>query len=163
MKMIYNSRSLRLKLSFLNIVFLGKFLEYKFSRIIENNLFVKKFYQFLVYLANLALSEEIKLNHGDELNPQEHTNHQKHGNGHHHGHVNSGINGHRPRHGKLKKQILSSGSNSVNYNTAGSNNEHQANVNNLQRDYLATTVGKDVQIDCKMKNLSNEDDKVRKY
>lgn len=31
---------------------------------------------------------------------------------------------------------------------------------NLQRDYIAATVGKDVQLDCKMKNLVNEDDKI---
>lgn len=31
---------------------------------------------------------------------------------------------------------------------------------NLQRDYIAATVGKDVQLDCKMKNLANEDDKI---
>jgi hypothetical protein len=31
---------------------------------------------------------------------------------------------------------------------------------NLQRDYIAATVGKEVQLDCKIKNLVNEDDKV---
>lgn len=31
---------------------------------------------------------------------------------------------------------------------------------NLQRDYVATTVGKEVQLDCKMKDLLNDDDKI---
>lgn len=31
---------------------------------------------------------------------------------------------------------------------------------NLQRDYIAATVGKDIQLDCKMKNLANDDDKI---
>ena len=31
---------------------------------------------------------------------------------------------------------------------------------NLQRDYIAATVGKEVQLDCKIKNLVNDDDKV---
>jgi len=31
---------------------------------------------------------------------------------------------------------------------------------NLQRDYIAATVGKDVQLDCKMKDLANDDDKI---
>lgn len=34
--------------------------------------------------------------------------------------------------------------------------------NSPQRDYIVTTVGKDVQLDCKMKNLSKDDDKVKK-
>ena len=33
---------------------------------------------------------------------------------------------------------------------------------NLQRDYIATTIGKDIQLDCKMNNLANDDDKVIK-
>lgn len=31
---------------------------------------------------------------------------------------------------------------------------------NSQRDYIAAIIGKDVQLDCKMKHLVNEDDKV---
>jgi hypothetical protein len=33
----------------------------------------------------------------------------------------------------------------------------------LQRDYVATTVGKEVQLECKMKDLLNEDDKVTDF
>jgi hypothetical protein len=32
--------------------------------------------------------------------------------------------------------------------------------NAIQRDYMAAVIGKDVQLDCKMKNLANDDDKI---
>ncbi len=32
--------------------------------------------------------------------------------------------------------------------------------NNLQRDYIATTVGKDIQLDCKIRDVVNDDGKV---
>jgi hypothetical protein len=34
------------------------------------------------------------------------------------------------------------------------------NENDLQRDYVSTTIGKDIQIDCKMKDVQNEDEKI---
>lgn len=34
-------------------------------------------------------------------------------------------------------------------------------TNSVQRDYMAAVIGKDVQLDCRMKNLANDDDKVR--
>jgi hypothetical protein len=70
-------------------------------------------------------------------------------NNHHHHHSNSSQ---KQKHHKLKKQLLT--------NAAANPNDQANSVNSLQRDYLATTVGKDVQIDCKMKNLNSDDDKI---
>jgi hypothetical protein len=72
---------------------------------------------------------------------------------HHNHHHNSNSSSHKPKHQKLKKQLLTNGA-------AAANSDQVNTVNSLQRDYLATTVGKDVQIDCKMKNLNSDDDKI---
>lgn len=40
------------------------------------------------------------------------------------------------------------------------NSSLNMNNNNIQRDYIAAVIGKEVQLDCKMKNLINDDDKI---
>jgi hypothetical protein len=85
--------------------------------------------------------------------PQQQQHHGQN-NQHHHRHHNSNSSHHKQKHHKLKKQLLSGDQ------SANSNNNNNNNLNSLQRDYLATTVGKDVQIDCKMKNVNADDEKI---
>ena len=44
--------------------------------------------------------------------------------------------------------------------TSNNNNNNINNEYNLQREYVSAIIGKDVQLDCKMKNLAHDDDKV---
>ena len=100
----------------------------------------------ILLLISKSLSEE-----NNEI-----TKHNEH-NRSHHKHRNNRHS--KLKHSKLKKQ-LSSNTNSETSINSGQNNENSNSFNNLQRDYLSTTIGKDVQIDCKMKNLNSDDDKI---
>jgi hypothetical protein len=75
-----------------------------------------------------------------------HHNHNKHHNNHQHHNA-------KLKHYKLKKQLPNSSNVNQNKNELNS-------LDNLQRDYISTTIGRDVQIDCKMKRLNNDDDKI---
>jgi len=43
---------------------------------------------------------------------------------------------------------------------ASNSSESAASSGSVQRDYMAAVIGKDVQLDCRMKNLANDDDKI---
>lgn len=73
-------------------------------------------------------------------------------------------NGHRRRtydDSSSKRDITKHTSSDVATTVDSSSNSNQANdSNSVQRDYMAAVIGKDVQLDCRMKNLAGDDDKV---
>lgn len=87
----------------------------------------------------------------DSTHSNNHTNNRNH---HHQKHSNSVHNKRTISNNKLLQHH---------------HNHHQAHQNlisnenggyNLPRDYISATVGKDVQLDCKMKNLASDDEKI---
>lgn len=71
-------------------------------------------------------------------------------------------NGHRRRtydDSSSKRDIIKHTSSDVATTAGDSSNSNQANdSNSVQRDYMAAVIGKDVQLDCRMKNLASDDD-----
>ena len=64
------------------------------------------------------------------------------------------------RHRAHQNSQIKSNKRTVINQSNGMVNTNGGDSYNLQRDYVATNVGKEVQLDCKMKDLISEDDKI---
>lgn len=109
-----------------------------------------------------ALLDDRKVSIFKDLKHRKHRPHRSHNliyqdkydyNGYHHSHDDS-----------FKRESKRTASSSASLDSNISANQLNANdsssASSVQRDYMAAVVGKDVQLDCRMKNLANDDDKV---
>lgn len=69
-------------------------------------------------------------------------------------------NGYQRGYDESKREIKRTASTTSPVSDLNTNQVSANDSSSVQRDYMAAVIGKDVQLDCRMKNLANDDDKV---